>query len=923
MAEIRFLLNGQEVTYVGDPGRSLLTVLREDFDVIGPKQACDGEGECGACAVLLDGEAVRSCLIPVGKVAGRQVITIEGLGSDDRLHPLQQAFIEYGAVQCGYCTPGMIISAAALLLRDPRPSRQRILEELGGNLCRCTGYNTIIAAVEAAAAMMRGETPPPPALPHHADGRPYSAPIIGKHLTRVDAIAKVTGKARYAEDIKMPGMLYATITRSPHPHARVLRIDTTPAERMPGVVKVLTAQDIPGHNDLDNYSLDEHVLAFPGDSVRMIGDAVAVVVAETMEQARAAADAVQVEYEILPHTFDQEEALSPDFPSIHAGGNILDSYEIHFGELEPAMAQADLRLETQYETVFMEHSALERETVVGYWDENEVLTLIAGTQEPHWARDFTAWAMGLPQEKVRVITPPMGGAFGGKQDPWPVIAGALAAYYVRRPVRLAYTRHESFNASPKRHPYRMRYQVGARKDGALTGLHLRILANTGAYDSAGRWIPQYALVAGGGPYRWEAVDAVCHAIYTNGPKAGQMRGFGTPQSMFALECTLDELAERLGMDPLELRLRNALDGQTTTFLGYPPAETFAYRECLESIRPHYRAALAAAEEYNRRHAGTPWRRGVGLAGMWYRFGKSGDPRCPAEAELREDGTLAFYFSAPDYGQGTSTVMLQLAAETLGIPVEYLEFVNADTGLTPDSGIQGASRSTYWVGGAVHQAARTLKEQIFAMAAEMLEAPPDQLTLTPASVKGPNGQEVTLAEIARQMKRAGWPLRVRGVFAPNPTLPKERPEYLPFFATGVQFAEVDVNIETGEVKVVRMVAVHDVGRAINPQSVLGQIEGAIVMGMGAALEEEFIPGVSTGFSNYYLPVAVEVPKIEVYLVEVASNWGPMGAKGLGEMAILASTPAIINGIYRASGGRVRKLPATPERVRQAIQEARKR
>lgn len=922
-SSIHFTLNGRPVTYHGDPAEPLLAVLREDFDLTGTKQACDREGECGACTVLVDREPVRSCLFPVAKAAGREVLTVEGLGSSERLHPLQKAFIDYGAVQCGYCTPGMLMAAAALLLHNPHPSAEDIVRALEGNLCRCTGYVKIIEAVQAAAAIMRGEEPPPPSLPFDAEGRPYPRPIIGGRLTRVDALEKVTGAARYAEDIKMPGLLYAALARSPHPHARVRAIDTAPAEGMAGVVRVLTAADVPGYNDLDDYSIDEPLLAPAGGSVRMIGDAVALVVAETPEAARRAAEAVRVDYAVLPHTFDAEEALSPSFPPIHEGGNILSAFDVHFGDIDAALAGSDVVMETQYETGFMEHAAMERETVLSYVDEDGVVTVIAGHQEPHWARDFTARALALPAEKVRVITPPMGGAFGGKQDPWPLMAGALAAYHLRRPVRLVYTRHESFLATPKRHPYRMHYHVGAKTDGTLAGLQLRILINTGAYDSAGRHIPQYAVVAGGGPYRWQAVDAVARAVYTNGPKAGQMRGYGTPQSMFALECTLDEMAERLGMDPWELRVRNAVDGETVTFLGYPPAETIGYQECLETVGPLYHAAVQAAQEHNRRQSRGPWRRGVGLAGLWYRFGKGGDPRCETQAELTLDGRLVFYFSAPDYGQGTTTVMLQLAADALGLPVECLRYVNADTGLTPDSGIQGASRSTYWVGGSVAQSARSLREQIRNMASELLDAPPDALILTPDGVRRPEGPFVSYRDIALAMERAGWPRRVQGIFAPTPSFPREQPEYLPFFATGTQFAVVDVNIETGEVIVVRMVAVHDIGHAINPQSVQAQIEGSLVMGMGGALQEEFIPGVTTGFSNYLIPTVEAAPKIEVYLVEKPSRWGPYGAKGLGEPAILGAMPAIFNGIYRACGARVRITPATPERVLRAIEESGRR
>jgi CO/xanthine dehydrogenase Mo-binding subunit len=653
----------------------------------------------------------------------------------------------------------------------------------------------------------------------------------------------------------------------------------------------------------------------------MIGDAVAVVVGESPEVAHRAAAAVRVEYQPLPHTFDAVEALSPGAQAIYPDGNVLSTYEIQHGDLEAVMADADLVLETQYATTFMEHSALERETVLSYIDEEGRIVIVAGHQEPHWARDWTAQMLGLTPEQVRVVTPPTGGAFGGKQDPWPLMAGALAAYHAPGPVRLTYTRRESFDASPKRHPYRLDYQVGVKANGGLTGLRLRIVANTGAYDCDGYYIPRYALVAGGGPYRWQAVDATAWSVYTNGPKAGQMRGFGTPQSTLALECTLDEVAAHLEIDPLELRLRNAVDDQAVTFLGYPVAETVGYRECLEAIRPAYRAALSQAGERNRAGRDGPWRRGVGLAGMWYRFGKSGPITCEAHAELGLDGQISCFCSAPDYGQGTTTVMAQLAAEALGLPRDAVTVVNADTGCTPDSGIQGASRSTYWVGGAVAQAATVLRNQILGTAAEMLDRPPATLTLTVGAVVGPENATAPLPAIAAEMERIGQSRRVRGVFAPQ-CEPEPRAEYLPFFVTGAHMAEVDVNAETGQVEVARIVAAHDVGRVVNLQGVQGQVEGAVLMSLGATLMEEYIPGVSTGFGDYYLPTARCAPRIEVIPVEVASRWGPQGAKGLGEAATLPTAPAILNGIYGATGARLRQIPATPERVLAGMQQARR-
>ena len=943
---IRFILNEEEVTLDVDPVRPLLDVLRQDLGLTGTKQGCDHEGECGACTVLLDGQPVRSCLTPTGKVAERSVMTVEGLslrsgridpteGSDAgplrELHPLQEAFIEVGAVQCGYCTPGMLMAAKALLDREPDPSREEIVEALAGNLCRCTGYKSIVEAVELAAARMRGDAGRPPGSPATPEVSDRS--IIGGDALRTDSIGKVTGQTQYVEDIRIPGMVYGHVLRSPHHHARLLALKADEALAIEGVLQVIRASDIPGENGLGDYSRDEPVLVPIGDTVKMRGAPVALVVGTTREAAQAGAAAVETAYEPLPHVFDVEEALAEDAFPIYRGGNVLTSKaEVH-GDLGGAFDRSDVILGTTYRTTWQEHGALEREALLGYVDDEGRITVVGGTHEPHWQQRYIAAALDVDPSEVRAIMPPAGGSFGGKQDPWPFVATALMVRAVGRPVQLAYTRRESFDASPKRHPYTVRYKIGATDEGRLRGIHVRVDANTGGYDGHGQYIADYALTASGGPYRYQAVDAYAQSVYSNGPKAGQFRGFGSPQSMFALECALDEMAQRLGEDPLEFRLKNAIGQSSISFLGYPVAESLGYEEVLSAIRPRYQVFQEEVAAFNGRHtrgaSASGVRKAVGFSGMWYRFGKSGSLRIEAHAELARDGHVVVYCSAPDYGQGTNTAMAQMAAEALGVPREQVEVVNADTARTPDSGIQGASRATYFVGGAVCRAVAVLKQEILGTAAEMLDCAPASLSFIDGRVACPQeaaagqamaaggGLTVTLEEVAAEFDRIGKGRKVQGVFDLSPLFPEEtKPEYVPLFVTGAHAALVAVDLRTGEVAVERVAAAHDVGRAINPIDARGQIEGAIVMGLGTALMEAFIPGESQGFGDYYLPTAMSMPEMEVMLVEVPSFQGPFGAKGLGEAAIMPAAPAIINGISRAIGARVRELPATPERVRES-------
>ncbi len=911
LQEISFTVNHRTVRVTVDPAAPLLDVLRGPLELTGAKQGCDYEGECGACTVLLDGLPVRACLTPAGKVAGREVLTVEGLGTPDALHPLQVAFIAHGAVQCGFCTPAMLLTAKALLDRVPDPTAAEVIEALDGQLCRCTGYAKIVGAVQAAAAVLRGETDAAP-----AQGDP-GLPVIGGSALRVDSVAKVTGAAQYVEDMRVPGLLHMHVLRSTHHHARLLGLEIAAARRVPGVGAVLTAEDIPGENGLGDYSEDEPLLAPVGATLRMLGAPIALVVAETQAAAAEGAAAIEAHYAVLPHTFEVEGALAADTPHIAGEGNVLSAEQLQAGDLAAAMAAAEVTVTGEYRTAYLEHAALERETLLGYLDEAGQLTVIGGTHEPYYQQKYIAGALALPPEQVRVILPPTGGSFGGKQDPWPFVATALAAYRTGRPVRLMYTRRESFAASPKRHPYTVRNSITATRNGRLLALRAEMDANTGAYDSGGKYIPNYAITAGGGPYRWSAVELRARTVYTNGPKAGQYRGYGTAQAAFATECLLDELAQALEADPLALRRQNALADGETTWLGYPAGESLGCAEVLAAVEPHYRALLADAAAFN--STSSPLRREVGLAAMWYRFGKSGTLRIEAHAELTRDGQFAIYCTAPDYGQGTNTAMTQMAAEALGVPRAQVTVINSDTARAPDSGIQGASRAVYFVGGAVVAAASNLRAAVLGIASELLDVAPDALSLRDGNVTNTlAGTKVTLAQVAAEFDRIGHARRVRGVFDLSDRFPAEtRPAYLPLFVTGAHVAEVEADLRTGEVRVLRVVAAHDVGRAVNRLDAEGQIEGAVLMGLGAALLEEVLPGHTTGLADYYLPTAKSMPQINVLLVEVPGRHGPFGVKGLGEAAMLPTTPAIINALSRAVGCRLRTIPATPERVLAAI------
>jgi CO/xanthine dehydrogenase Mo-binding subunit len=748
--------------------------------------------------------------------------------------------------------------------------------------------------------------------------------VVGGCTRRIDSEGKVRGDTRYVEDIQLSGLLHAYVFRSPYPHAPLVSLDVSFAEKLYGVIKVFTASDIPGENGLTGYSQDEPVLVPVGGTLKQKGAPIALIAAKTLEIAQEAGSRIEAVYEQLPFLFSSEEALSEAAVKIYPSGNILNSYSISHGNLDAALSASDILIDTEYSTSFQEHSTLEREATLAYIDEWGILTVKGGTHEPHWQVGHISRCLGIDPSIVRVILPPTGGSFGGRQDPWPLVAAGFMAFVLRKPVRLAYSRREVFDATPKRHPYSIRMKIGATDHGCLTGIKVNIEANTGGYDSAGYWIPNYAVTASGGAYKWQAVEAFASSVYTNGPKCGQFRGYGTPQSTFALECSLDEISELLLIDPIDFRLLNCLEQEGISFLGYPVGERLGYVEVLEALRPCYLEYLKEAEAFNSgKEQGSPYRMGVGLAGMWYRFGKSGSLRIETRAELALDGRIILYCSAPDYGQGISTVMVQLAAEELGIPISSIVLVNADTHLTPDSEIQGASRATYFIGSSVVNAVQNLRQAIFSTASELLDCDPTLLMLNDQYVEKKIDRfgRVSLRETAAEMEHIGRSRIISGFFDLSPKFPPEnRPDYIPLFLTGAQAAQVIVDLETGFVNVKRIAASHDVGKVINPNDALGQVHGAVVMGIGSALYEEYLPGLTTGFADYILPMVMETPpQIDVSLIEVPSFYGVLGAKGLGEVAILPTAPAIINAVSRAIGARIRRIPATPERVLATIKQ----
>ncbi|MFK5952360.1 MAG: xanthine dehydrogenase family protein molybdopterin-binding subunit [Desulfobacterium sp.] len=741
--------------------------------------------------------------------------------------------------------------------------------------------------------------------------------IVGKSIRRKGALDKVTGAPVFCADLELDHPLCLRAVRSQRHHALLKNIDISKAVKIPGVVGIFTAADIPGMNLMGIINKDQPLLAT--DKVRSMADPVALVAAETPEAAALAMSAITVTYEDLPVIFDPEEALAPGAPLIHKKGNLLCKRIIQKGNVDKAFEKAHAIVEKIYRTSAIEHTYLEPDAGAGYVDDDGTIVIHSSTQNPHYDHKEVVSFLGVTDEKVRIIQAATGGGFGSKLDLNVQGFIGLALYHLKRPVRYVFSREESYLASSKRHPFVIEMKTGADAKGRLVALKMRAVCNTGAYGSYGIAVASRAAVHGTGPYEIEHVDMECSAVYTNTTFCGAMRGFGAPQMALAHESQMDLLAQALGMDPLAIRALNGLKKGSITSTGQTITVSAGFNACLEEVKPHYKEAL---ENWVSAEPSPFIKRGVGLGGMWYGIGNTGVQNpSTAKIEMDRTGRVTLFTGCADIGQGSTTVLSQIAGETLGLSSDDIQMVVGDTKYTTSAGATSASRQTYISGNAVKDATDKLVNVLLTEAVNRLKVKKSYLKLNNGMVydgRNPD-KKVAFTWLAQRILDRGGALSWQGYFDPETVpLDSETGEGVPYatYAFACQMACVEVDTLTGEVFVKKVVAAHDVGKAIHPENVIGQICGGIAMGVGFALMEEFVPGKTESMKDYHIPTFKDMPEIIPIIVEDTEPSGPFGAKGVGEPALIPTAPAIINAISHALGERIYHLPASLERVLEA-------
>jgi len=901
MNDVSFSLNGKAVTTQPATGARLSETLRETLDGRDVKIGCNA-GDCGACTVLLDGQPICACLTPTQQVSGQAVETLAGLNvSDPVAQMLGERFQDHGAAQCGICTPGMMVAAVALLREDPTPSEQAVKDALGGVLCRCTGYRKIIDAVMGRPAVLKD------------DGG-----VVGDSIRRLDGADKVTGVELFSDDVAPVGTLEILVIRSPFARAGFRFGDLAAwAAATDEVEAVLTAADVPGRNVFGVIPQFVDQPVFAETETRFRGEAVAAVVGTPAAIKALALDDFPVTWSELPAATDIQTAQGSAAATLHQDrtGNVMCGGFVQCGDAKAALARAEVVVEGHFNSGFVEHGYIEPEAGFAQMVGDRV-EIYAGTQAPVMDRDSLEIILGLDASKIRIVPTGIGGGFGSKLDLSVQPYLALATMKTGKPVRLTYSRRESMQSSTKRHPSDIQLRIGADRSGKVCGFDFYGEFDTGAYASWGPTVANRVPVHASGPYRITDYRAESKGIHTHNPPAGAFRGFGVPQSAIAQESLFDVLAEKLGMDPLEFRILNALENHVPTVCGQVFSQGVGIGKCLESLRTAWSAERGAAERFNA--TSETYKRGVGVAAGWYGCGNTSLPNpSTIKSGITPEGRVVLHQGAMDIGQGANTVIAQIFATALGVPTTSVQLVGPDTDVTPDAGKTSASRQTYVSGAAARLSGLALRALVLK---RMNVSEGAVLSFSEGQAMALDGGKTHWLDLATlEADAEGFAFCAIETYDP-PTKPLDaNGQGAPYaqFGYAAHLVVVEVDMKLGTVKPLKFVASHDVGQAINPLLVEGQVQGGIAQGLGMALMEEYLPGRTENLHDYLIPTIGDMPPVETIIIEEPDAHGPYGAKGLGEHVLIPTAPAILNAIYTATGARITQVPATPAIVRAAI------
>lgn len=767
--------------------------------------------------------------------------------------------------------------------------------------------------------------------------------VLNKSVPRIDGFDKVTGRAKYAADLYFSNMLYGGMLRSKIYPAKVTKIDTSEAKSIPGVHAVVTADDMPKPKSWASYMYLTNI-------VRYSGDVVAMVAAESKELVDKALAAIKVEYEKLPGVFTIEEALEEGAPLVHEEypNNIFteSKFSIRKGKIEEGFNGADVIIEREYRTQFAEHSYIEPEAVIAVQNPTDgLMTVYASAQNPFFSRRYIADALQTSLNKVRLVQQTLGGSFGGKEEGVGLITGRTAylCKLTGRPVKTVFSREESFLESSKRHPFRLRYKIGATKDGKIVALEGELVDNSGAYNNQTQFMNWRANVHSAGPYIIDNIKTDVYGVFTNNIHGGAFRGYSSPSLIFAQEQLIEELAEELKMDPIDVRRINCLKSGSHTATNQKVDNVI-----LEEVMNYTldKSDFKRKREEYKNQPNTSKRRGIGMA-ICYRgcgFGAESPDASGAMIIANDDGTISINSGLAENGQGLKTAYAQIVAETLGISVENIQFYGLDTHSIADSGMTVASRGTVMGAQSMKKAAAKLKDIMKQNVLELCCFSDENIekanNLKPGTLKGicaaskddielengffylreyPNYKK-SFGEICNSCLWTGKQMAVYEWFIPEPCIQDHHTGQgtaFPTYAYGCVVAEVEVDMEIGIVELLKVTASHDVGTAVNPSLIKGQIYGGIVMGQGYGIMEEV--DVSRGkvstlnFDSYIIPTAADIPDMDVNIFECNDESGTYGAKSIGEPATEAVAAAIANAVYNATGRRIRQNPADLEKV----------